>query len=103
VIELLINLSNPIPKLQHAPLPLNCCKPGSAPQLFLFSLFIFELVVESIKELGGASYIPTYLLIMYIDLTYPPVQLLGTYVHVFTYVLFIKYLHTYIPTYPLAT
>ncbi len=38
VSELLFNLPNPIPELQHAPLPPKCYEPGSAPQLFLLSL-----------------------------------------------------------------
>jgi len=55
VTELLINLRSPILELQHAPLPSKCCKPRSAPQFLLLSLFTFGFVVESIKELGGAS------------------------------------------------
>jgi hypothetical protein len=33
VIDLLVNLPNPIPKLQHALLPSKCCEPRSVPQL----------------------------------------------------------------------
>jgi hypothetical protein len=51
MIELLVNLPNYIPKLQHALLPPKCCEPGSAPQLLLLPLFTFGLAVESIKEL----------------------------------------------------
>ncbi len=54
MIELLVNLPNLIPELQHAPLPLNCCKPRNAPQLLLLLLFTFGLIVKSIKELGSA-------------------------------------------------
>ncbi len=39
IIELLVILPSPIPKLQHTLLPPKCCKPRSAPQLLLFSLF----------------------------------------------------------------
>jgi hypothetical protein len=38
VIESLSIFLVPIPEPQHAPLPLKCCKPGSAPQLFLLPL-----------------------------------------------------------------
>jgi hypothetical protein len=38
VIILVVNLPSPILKLQHAPLPLKCCEPKSAPQLFLLPL-----------------------------------------------------------------
>jgi hypothetical protein len=55
MIELRINLLSPIPKLKHAPLPLKCYKLKSVPQLCLLLLFTFGLVIESIKELGGAS------------------------------------------------
>jgi len=36
---LLVILPSPIPKFQHTPLPPKCCKPGSVPQLLMFSLF----------------------------------------------------------------
>jgi hypothetical protein len=39
VIELLVILLNPIPKLQHAPLPPKCYEPKSVPQLLIFPLF----------------------------------------------------------------
>jgi hypothetical protein len=39
VSEVLINLLSPIPKLQHAPLPPKCCKPGNALQFFLLPMF----------------------------------------------------------------
>jgi hypothetical protein len=39
VIELLVNLPNPISKLQHAPLPPKCYKLGSTSQLLLLPLF----------------------------------------------------------------
>jgi hypothetical protein len=39
VIELLVNLPSPIPKLQHTPLPLKCCEPGSTPQFLFLPLF----------------------------------------------------------------
>jgi hypothetical protein len=55
MIKMLVNLPSPIPKLQHAPLPPKCYKPGSTPRLLHLSLFIFGLAVESIKELRGAS------------------------------------------------
>jgi len=55
VIKVFVNLPNPIPELQHAPLPPKCYELGSAPWLLHLSLFIFGLIVESIKELGGAS------------------------------------------------
>jgi hypothetical protein len=38
IIELLVIFLSPILELQHTHLPLKCCKPGSAPQLFLFLL-----------------------------------------------------------------
>jgi hypothetical protein len=38
VIELLVNLPGPIPKLQHAPLPSKCYEPKSTHQLLLFAL-----------------------------------------------------------------
>ncbi len=37
--ELLVNLLNPIPELQHALLPLKCYKPRNVPQLLLLPLF----------------------------------------------------------------
>ncbi len=56
MIELLVNLLNPILKLQHALLPLKCYEPKSAPQLLLFLLSsLFGLAIESIKVLGGTS------------------------------------------------
>jgi hypothetical protein len=56
MIELLVNLPNPIPKLQHAPLPPKCYELESVPQLFLLPLsFTFETQSESIKKLGGTS------------------------------------------------
>jgi hypothetical protein len=46
----------PIPELQHAFLFSKCCEPGSVLQFFILSLFSpFKLVIESIKEFGGAS------------------------------------------------
>ncbi len=36
---LLVILPNPIPKLQHAPLPPKCCESRSMPQLLIFLLF----------------------------------------------------------------
>ncbi len=36
--ELLVVRLSPIPQLQHAPLPLKCYEPGSAPQLLLLLL-----------------------------------------------------------------
>jgi hypothetical protein len=39
VIEFLVNLPSPIPKLKHALLPLKCYKLESAPQLLLLPLF----------------------------------------------------------------
>jgi hypothetical protein len=59
VIDLLVNLPSPHPKLQHAPLPSKCCEPKSTPQLFFpFFAFTFGLAVESIKELRGSSHLP---------------------------------------------
>jgi hypothetical protein len=55
VIEMLVNLPSSIPELQHAALPSKCYEPRSAPQFLLLSLFTFGFVVESIKELRGAS------------------------------------------------
>jgi len=52
MIEVLLNLPNPIPELQHTLLHLKCCEARSAPQFLLLQLFSFGLVVESIKELG---------------------------------------------------
>jgi len=80
VSEMLVNLPNPIPKLQHAPLPPKYYEPGNAPNSFSFhclhlwtpkllwakecaptpspsTIFTFEFEVESIKELGGVSLI----------------------------------------------
>jgi hypothetical protein len=55
VIELFINLFSSISKLQHAPLPLKCYKLGEcAPIASLFDVH-FWILIESIKELGGAS------------------------------------------------
>jgi hypothetical protein len=39
IIELLVNLHNPIWELKHALLPLKCCELGSVPQLFFLPLF----------------------------------------------------------------
>jgi hypothetical protein len=61
VFELLVNLSSPILELQQALLPLKCYKPGNVPQFLLLPLFTFGLIVESIKELGGASIKHKYL------------------------------------------
>jgi hypothetical protein len=55
MIKVLVNHSNPILELQHALLPAKCYKPRSALKLRLLLLFTFEFVIESIKELGGAS------------------------------------------------
>jgi hypothetical protein len=55
MIELLVNLPSPIPKLQHAPLPTKCCEPKSASTPSPSVVFTFGFVVESIKELGDAS------------------------------------------------
>jgi hypothetical protein len=55
VIEVLVNLPSPILELQHALLPLKCYELKNVPQLFFLPLFTFGLLVESIKELGGAS------------------------------------------------
>jgi len=52
VSEMLVNIPSPIPKLQHAPLPPKCCEPTPSPSI----VFTFGLTVESIKELGGASF-----------------------------------------------
>jgi len=38
VIELLVNLPNPIPELQDALLPPKCCEPRSEPQLLFLSM-----------------------------------------------------------------
>jgi hypothetical protein len=49
---MLVNLPCPILKFQHALLPSKCREP----QLLSPSIvFTFGLIVESIKELGGAS------------------------------------------------
>jgi len=56
VIQLLVNLPSPIPKLQHALLPPKCYKPKSVPQFLLLPLFTFGLIVESIKGLKGVSF-----------------------------------------------
>jgi hypothetical protein len=42
VIEVLVNLPSPIPKLQHAPLPPKCCEPRNAPQFLLLPLPLFS-------------------------------------------------------------
>jgi len=56
MIELLIDLPNPIMELQHAHLPPKCCKLGSLPQPLSPSVvFTFGLAIKSIEELGGAS------------------------------------------------
>ncbi len=55
MIKVLVNLSSPILELQHALLPPKCYKSGSAPKFHLLLLFTFEFIIESIKELGGAS------------------------------------------------
>jgi len=56
MIELLINLPNPLPELQHAPLSPKCYELRSAPQPFSPSVvFTFGLAIKSIEELGGAS------------------------------------------------
>jgi len=68
VIELLVNLPSPMPKLQHTPLPPKCCKPKSTPQLRLLPLFTFGLTTESIKELEGASISFCNSCIFYLDL-----------------------------------
>jgi len=39
IIELLVNLSNPILEFQHTFLPPKCCEPRSMPQLLLLLLF----------------------------------------------------------------
>jgi hypothetical protein len=54
VIEVFINLPSLIPKLQHSLLPSKCYEPRNTPQVHLLLLFTFGLIVESIKELGGA-------------------------------------------------
>jgi hypothetical protein len=56
MIEMFVNQPNPIPKLQHTPLPPKCYEPRSVPQLRYLSMFTFGLVVESIKELEGVSF-----------------------------------------------
>jgi len=46
----------PIPEFPQAPLPPKCCEPGRVLQLLILSLFSpFGLIIESIKEFGGAS------------------------------------------------
>jgi len=57
---MLITLLSPIPKLQHAPLPLQSVasqgSQGVLPDSLFFRCFQFGLTFESIKELGGASH-----------------------------------------------
>ncbi len=56
MIELLVDLPSPIMELQHAPLPPKVLRAREcAPTPFPFVVFTFELAIESIKELGGAS------------------------------------------------
>ncbi len=40
--EVFVNISGPIPKLQHAPLPPKCYEPRSVPQLFAPPLFSLQ-------------------------------------------------------------
>jgi hypothetical protein len=55
IIDPLVTRPSPILKLQHTPLPLKCYELGSALQTpFPSIVFTFGLVVESIKEFGGA-------------------------------------------------
>jgi hypothetical protein len=35
----------PILELQHAPLPLKCCQPGSVPRLLILPLFSFSICI----------------------------------------------------------
>ncbi len=39
VIDPLVTHPNPIPELEHAPLPSKCCEPGNTPQLLFLPLF----------------------------------------------------------------
>jgi hypothetical protein len=56
MIELLVNLPSPISELQHAPSTPEVLRvKESAPTPSPSFIFTFGLVVESIKELGGAS------------------------------------------------
>jgi len=55
MIKVLVNHSSPILELQHTLLSPKCYKPGNTPKFRLLLLFTFEFVIESIKELGGAS------------------------------------------------
>ncbi len=52
VIELLVNLPSPITKLQHAPLPPKCYKPGSAPNSFSFYCSPLDPKLNPSKSLG---------------------------------------------------
>ncbi len=54
VIDLLVNLSNPHPRTPPSTLEVLQARERAATPL-LFIVFIFGLVIESIKELGGAS------------------------------------------------
>jgi hypothetical protein len=55
IIEPLVVRPNPIPELQHFPLPPKCCERRSVPNSFSFCYLHLGLTIESIKELGGAS------------------------------------------------
>jgi len=62
IIELFVTFPSPILELHHALLPPKCCEPGSTPQTpFPSIVFTFELVVESIEELGGVLIIILFL------------------------------------------
>jgi len=53
---MLVTHPNPIPELQHTPLPLqSVTSQGACPDSLFFHCFQFGLTFESIKELGSAS------------------------------------------------
>jgi hypothetical protein len=54
IIDMLVTRLSPHPGVL-APLPLKCCKLGSVPQLLILHCFHIRIIVEFIRELGGAS------------------------------------------------
>jgi hypothetical protein len=57
IIEACQFLPSPIPKLQHAPLPSKCYKPGSGPNSLIFCCFQFGTHIWIPQGIGSTSHI----------------------------------------------
>jgi hypothetical protein len=54
VIEVLVNLPNPILEFLHTPLPPKCCEPESVLTSYFSTIFILDSF-ESFEEVGNVS------------------------------------------------